>query len=177
MIVIPRGSLQIKAYEKLECIEERRKLAREIYDNFIMKELLAHSHDYSKDAVAHVQKFLMKNEVPVNLFEPYIEEIFNHLRGEPFKKFLESDKYTRFCQWKNLELNIQLTMNDFSVHRIIGRGGFGEVYGCRKADTGKMYAMKCLDKKRIKMKQDSAINEINHQLMSSGSNGLHTLII
>lgn len=118
----------------------------------------------------------MKNEVPVNLFEvkrgkkllfssynifipfffyfkPYIEEIFNHLRGEPFKKFLESDKFTRFCQWKNLELNIQLTMNDFSVHRIIGRGGFGEVYGCRKADTGKMYAMKCLDKKRIKMKQ------------------------
>lgn len=49
-----------------------------------------------------------------------------------------SEKYTRFCQWKNLELNIQLTMNDFSVHRIIGRGGFGEVYGCRKADTGKM---------------------------------------
>jgi hypothetical protein len=51
-------------------------------------------------------------------------------------------KFTRFCQWKNLELNIQLSMNDFSVHRIIGRGGFGEVYGCRKADTGKMYAMK-----------------------------------
>ena len=48
----------------------------------------------------------------------------------------------RFCQWKNLELNINLSMNDFSVHRIIGRGGFGEVYGCRKADTGKMYAMK-----------------------------------
>ena len=23
----------------------------------------------------------------------------------------------RFCQWKNLELNIQLSMNDFSVHR------------------------------------------------------------
>lgn len=38
-------------------------------------------------------------------------------------------------------MNIQLTMNDFSVHRIIGRGGFGEVYGCRKADTGKMYVI------------------------------------
>lgn len=35
---------QVKSYEKLECPEERRKLAREIYDNFIMKELLAHSH-------------------------------------------------------------------------------------------------------------------------------------
>lgn len=36
--------LQIKKYEKQESLEERRKLAREIYDNFIMKELLAHSH-------------------------------------------------------------------------------------------------------------------------------------
>lgn len=35
---------QIKQYEKLECPDERRKLAREIYDNFIMKELLAHAH-------------------------------------------------------------------------------------------------------------------------------------
>uniref|UniRef100_A0ABD2WF83 G protein-coupled receptor kinase n=1 Tax=Trichogramma kaykai TaxID=54128 RepID=A0ABD2WF83_9HYME len=157
---------QIKAYEKLECPDERRKLAREIYDNYIMKELLAHSHAYSEDTITHVQDHLVKHEVPVNLFEPYIEEIFNHLRGEPFKKFLESDKYTRFCQWKNLELNIQLTMNDFSVHRIIGRGGFGEVYGCRKADTGKMYAMKCLDKKRIKMKQGETL-ALNERIMLS----------
>lgn len=35
---------QIKLYEKQECIEERRRIARDIYDNFIMKELLAHSH-------------------------------------------------------------------------------------------------------------------------------------
>ena len=68
-------------------------------------------------------------------------------------------------------LKLQLTMNDFSVHRIIGRGGFGEVYGCRKADTGKMYAMKCLDKKRIKMKQGEtlALNErIMLALVSTG---------
>ena len=28
----------------METVEERRKLAREIYDNFIMKELLSHTH-------------------------------------------------------------------------------------------------------------------------------------
>ncbi|CAG7720404.1 unnamed protein product [Allacma fusca] len=163
---------EIKKYEKLETKEERQKLAREIYDNFIMKELLSHTHNFTKEAVDHVQKHLLKGDVPPNLFEPYIEEIFNFLRGERFKQFLESDKYTRFCQWKNLELNIQLTMNDFSVHRIIGRGGFGEVYGCRKADTGKMYAMKCLDKKRIKMKQGEtlALNErIMLSLVSTGA--------
>uniref|UniRef100_A0A6P6Y3W6 [G-protein-coupled receptor] kinase n=1 Tax=Dermatophagoides pteronyssinus TaxID=6956 RepID=A0A6P6Y3W6_DERPT len=157
---------EIKRYEKLETIEERRQAAREIYDNFIMKELLSHTHNYSKESVNHVQKYLMRNEVPVQLFQPYIDEIYNHLRGDIFRKYIESEKYTRFCQWKNLELNIQLTMNDFSVHRIIGRGGFGEVYGCRKADTGKMYAMKCLDKKRIKMKQGETL-ALNERVMLS----------
>lgn len=30
-----------------------------------------------------------KLEIQFLDFQPYIEEIFNHLRGEPFKKFLE----------------------------------------------------------------------------------------
>ncbi|UYV84956.1 ADRBK2 [Cordylochernes scorpioides] len=157
---------EIKAYEKLETVEERRQAARDLYDNYIMKELLSHTHNYSKESLSHVQKYLMKNEVPVLLFQPYIEEIFAQLRGNIFNQFIESEKFTRFCQWKNLELNIQLTMNDFSVHRIIGRGGFGEVYGCRKADTGKMYAMKCLDKKRIKMKQGETL-ALNERIMLS----------
>lgn len=158
---------ETRKYEALDTPEERMKAAKEIYDKYVMKELLSHTHTYSKEAVDHVQKHLMKGDVPSNLFEPYIEEIFNSLKGDLFDQFIQrlvyhpnihfyvsslhfntsfsslpflslSEKYVRFCQWKNFELNIQLTMNDFSVHRIIGRGGFGEVYGCRKADTGKM---------------------------------------
>ena len=41
-----------------------------------------------------------------------------------------------------------------------------QVYGCRKADTGKMYAMKCLDKKRIKMKQGEPL-ALNERIMLS----------
>ena len=37
-------SLQIKKFEKLETDEERIKLGKEIYDQFIMKELLSQSH-------------------------------------------------------------------------------------------------------------------------------------
>ncbi|KAJ8312859.1 hypothetical protein KUTeg_010232 [Tegillarca granosa] len=141
----------IKRFEKIETDEERIKLGKEIYDQFIMKELLSQSHEqflqtYSKAAVDMVQEALTTAQRTKKLqpliFEPYIEEICNSLRGHIFDKFIESEKYTRFCQWKNLELNIQLTMNDFSVHRIIGRGGFGEVYGCRKADTGKIKSSK-----------------------------------
>ncbi|XP_013421882.1 beta-adrenergic receptor kinase 2 [Lingula anatina] len=166
---------EIRKFEKLETDEERIELGKHVYDNYIMKELLSQSHTYSKEAVDHVQDMLTQaqksRQLPANVFEPYIEEICNSLRGHIFQNFLESEKYTRFLQWKNLELNINLTMNDFSVHRIIGRGGFGEVYGCRKADTGKMYAMKCLDKKRIKMKggETLALNErIMLSLVSTG---------
>lgn len=67
-------------------------------------------------------------------------------------------------------------MNDFSVHRIIGRGGFGEVYGCRKADTGKMYAMKCLDKKRIKMKQGETLALNERTMLSLVSTGVNLII-
>uniref|UniRef100_A0A3Q3B2V0 G protein-coupled receptor kinase n=1 Tax=Kryptolebias marmoratus TaxID=37003 RepID=A0A3Q3B2V0_KRYMA len=143
---------EIKDYEKLDSEEERLSRSRQIYDVYIMKELLSCSHPFSKKAVDHVQTHLAKKQVPPTLFQ--------------VKQFPHSDKFTRFCQWKNVELNIHLTMNDFSVHRIIGRGGFGEVYGCRKADTGKMYAMKCLDKKRIKMKQGETL-ALNERIMLS----------
>ena len=108
-------------------------------------------------------------EFPFQHVQDYLQLYLKH---SVYPQFIKSDQFARFTQWKNVELSIQLGMNDFSVHRIIGRGGFGEVYGCRKADTGKMYAMKCLDKKRIKLKQGEmlALNErFILQLVSSGS--------
>uniref|UniRef100_A0A287B9D0 G protein-coupled receptor kinase n=1 Tax=Sus scrofa TaxID=9823 RepID=A0A287B9D0_PIG len=148
-------------YEKLENEEDRLCRSRQIYDTYIMKELLSCSHVSIR---FHPVTLVWINSRQPS--DPYIEEICESLRGSIFQKFMESDKFTRFCQWKNVELNIHLTMNDFSVHRIIGRGGFGEVYGCRKADTGKMYAMKCLDKKRIKMKQGETL-ALNERIMLS----------
>ncbi|KAL5970299.1 Beta-adrenergic receptor kinase 1 [Taenia solium] len=156
---------EIKRLESLETDEERIALGKEIYDQFIMKDLLSQSHEFSKETVARVLELLTSAQrtriLPPDTFSPYLREICESIRGDIFDAFIRSPRFTRFCQWKNLELNLNLTANDFSVHRIIGRGGFGEVYGCRKTDTGKMYAMKCLDKKRIKMKggESLALNE------------------
>ncbi|KAF6767870.1 hypothetical protein AHF37_10468 [Paragonimus kellicotti] len=144
----------IKKFEKLETDEERIKLGKDIYDQYIMKELLSHTHKFSKCILDHVHDLLMQaqktNKLPPDTFPGYVCTLTNSLptlRGEVFEGFLRS------------------------VHRIIGRGGFGEVYGCRKADTGKMYAMKCLDKKRIKMKggETLALNErVMLSLVSTG---------
>ncbi|CAF5161374.1 unnamed protein product, partial [Rotaria magnacalcarata] len=105
---------EIKRFEKLETDEERWRVGKEIYDQFIMRELLSNSHTYSERAIESVKKHLSKynpnnskNSLPSNLFEPYKKEICDLLRGRIFDKFIESEKYTRFCQWKNFELNIQ----------------------------------------------------------------------
>ncbi|XP_075252390.1 G protein-coupled receptor kinase 3-like [Convolutriloba macropyga] len=151
-------------YQSTHCDEEREKITRKMYDKHIMTELICVTYAYSEEALNHIKEELSKNQVPsTELFNVYIEEIKKSLETEAYGPFLKSEQFTRFLQWKNVELNIQLSMSDFSVHRIIGRGGFGEVYGARKADTGKMYAMKCLDKKRIKAKggESLAITERN----------------
>uniref|UniRef100_A0A3P9PGK7 G protein-coupled receptor kinase n=1 Tax=Poecilia reticulata TaxID=8081 RepID=A0A3P9PGK7_POERE len=156
---------EIKEYEKMDSEDERLSRSRQIYDVYIMKELLSCSHPFSKKAVEHVQSHLVKKIIPPTLFQvKHTPSTWEGIFTPNRKQII--DKFTRFCQWKNVELNIHLTMNDFSVHRIIGRGGFGEVYGCRKADTGKMYAMKCLDKKRIKMKQGETL-ALNERIMLS----------
>ena len=49
---------EIRKYEKLDCDDDRRKKAREIYDPFIMRELLSNSNLYSKASAEHVQKQL-----------------------------------------------------------------------------------------------------------------------
>jgi serine/threonine protein kinase len=38
----------------------------------------------------------------------------------------------------------------FRMYRVLGKGGFGEVCACQVRATGKMYACKKLEKKRIK---------------------------
>lgn len=97
------------------------------------------------------------------LFTPFLGSARIYLSNRPWGAFLGSSMWIRYCQWKHLELNMNISEMDFDVHRILGRGGFGEVFGCRKHDTGAMFAMKKLDKRRLKSKhqESSAVHERN----------------
>ncbi|XP_071943864.1 G protein-coupled receptor kinase 3-like [Antedon mediterranea] len=124
----------IKKYEQLDSDEERLKSAKQIFDNYIMKELLSSTHPFSEEAVESVRHKLTKREVPSNLFEPYIVEILNSLRGDIFKRFLESEKFTRFCQWKNVELNINTVVHAMILLLVLC-GVHGDVLkGVRKVE-------------------------------------------
>ncbi|XP_012892827.1 PREDICTED: G protein-coupled receptor kinase 6-like, partial [Dipodomys ordii] len=50
-----------------------------------------------------------------------------------------------------------VTKNTFRQYRVLGKGGFGEVCACQVRATGKMYACKKLEKKRIKKRKGEAM--------------------
>ncbi|KAF6031897.1 GRK6 [Bugula neritina] len=95
-----------------------------------------------------------------NIFEDSIRETKKYLSQEPFRQFLESMYFKRYLQWKWLEL-APVTKNTFRMYRVLGKGGFGEVCACQVKATGKMYACKKLEKKRIKKRkgENMALNE------------------
>ncbi|XP_040602878.1 G protein-coupled receptor kinase 4 isoform X3 [Mesocricetus auratus] len=86
--------------------------------------------------------------------------VYTYLSEEPFDKYQDSTYFCRFLQWKWLERR-PVTKNTFRYYRVLGKGGFGEVCACQVRATGKMYACKKLEKKRIKRKKSEgmALNE------------------
>ena len=54
-----------------------------------------------------------------------------------------------------------VTKSLFRVYRVLGKGGFGLVHACQSKPTGKMYALKKLEKKRVKKRKGEklALNE------------------
>ncbi|XP_036171796.1 rhodopsin kinase GRK1 [Myotis myotis] len=86
------------------------------------------------------------------LFQPLLQVTLAHLSQAPFQEFLGSLYFQRFLQWKWLEA--QPTGEDwFLDFRVLGKGGFGEVSACQMKATGKMYACKKLNKKRLKKRK------------------------
>uniref|UniRef100_A0A7N6A2S9 G protein-coupled receptor kinase n=1 Tax=Anabas testudineus TaxID=64144 RepID=A0A7N6A2S9_ANATE len=92
--------------------------------------------------------------------ENYNILIHDYLSVAPFADYLDSMYYNRFLQWKWLERQ-PVTKNTFRQYRVLGKGGFGEVCACQVRATGKMYACKKLEKKRIKKRkgESMALNE------------------
>uniref|UniRef100_A0A671VVU8 G protein-coupled receptor kinase n=1 Tax=Sparus aurata TaxID=8175 RepID=A0A671VVU8_SPAAU len=89
-----------------------------------------------------------------------IRAVHEYLSGAPFTDYQNSMYFDRFLQWKVLERQ-PITKDTFRQYRVLGKGGFGEVCACQVRATGKMYACKKLEKKRIKKRkgESMALNE------------------
>ncbi|KAK9400820.1 G protein-coupled receptor kinase 5 [Crotalus adamanteus] len=129
----------------------------------VMKYLIPGSPVYvaeaSQDLVQQIKEKL-ENSPCKELFSPCVKSVHEYLSGEPFQEYSDSMYFDRFLQWKLLERQ-PVTKNTFRQYRVLGKGGFGEVCACQVRATGKMYACKRLEKKRIKKRkgESMALNE------------------
>ena len=88
-------------------------------------------------------------ELPVDLFDKLEFIVFSLLKEAHLESFKASPYYTEYINFMML-CTKPLTIDDFTLFRVLGRGGFGVVNGCKHSHTGKLYAMKVMDRKRIK---------------------------
>lgn len=91
-----------------------------------------------------------------DLFTECTKTVKSFLAGSPFKEFENSMYFQRYLQWKFLESQ-PVTHKTFRMYRVLGKGGFGEVCACQVRATGKMYACKKLEKKRIKKRKGESM--------------------
>ncbi|KAK6485722.1 rhodopsin kinase GRK1-like [Huso huso] len=87
-----------------------------------------------------------------DLFVETLENTMAFLKDVPFTSFKETMYFNRFLQWKWLEAQ-PIGEDWFLDFRVLGKGGFGEVSATQMKGTGKLYANKKLNKKRLKKRK------------------------
>ncbi|CEP01095.1 hypothetical protein PBRA_008407 [Plasmodiophora brassicae] len=87
-------------------------------------------------------------QAPSTMFDEISGEVMHDLQFDVFPRFLNSPFFERYIRAKSYESKT-ITINDFFMMRVLGRGGFGTVRACNKMDTSTMYAAKMIDKKRV----------------------------
>jgi serine/threonine protein kinase len=89
-------------------------------------------------------------EVSLEQAMDVVEDIvFRRMKKRHLEAFRESKQYRSYFDFHVLIRDTFLDEH-FSLFRVLGRGGFGIVYGCKHTRSGKMYAMKVLHRKRLK---------------------------
>ncbi|XP_041123406.1 G protein-coupled receptor kinase 5-like isoform X2 [Polyodon spathula] len=125
----------------------------------IRKYLTPESPDFISEIdedIVRQTKEKLENSPCKELFCHCVKSVQDYLSGEPFREYQNSMHFDRFLQWKWLERQ-PVTKNTFRQYRVLGKGGFGEVCACQVRATGKMYACKRLEKKRIKKRKGEAM--------------------
>ncbi|KAG7464201.1 G protein-coupled receptor kinase 5-like [Solea senegalensis] len=130
--------------------------------NIIQRFLMSQSSQCIPILLKHGESCIQSMEADpcVDVFHQCSEDLHKHLSGEPFIQYQDSMFFDRFLQWKMLERQ-PISKKQFRQYRLLGKGGFGEVWACQVRATGMMYACKKLEKTHVKKRrgESMALNE------------------
>ena len=83
-----------------------------------------------------------RDDAPKDLFDHIDMIVFGYLKEKHYQKFKASDQWTKYINFMHLSEQ-KVTEDDFTLFRVLGRGGFGLVNGCKKCTTGKHRILFC----------------------------------
>ncbi|XP_035040884.2 G protein-coupled receptor kinase 5 [Hippoglossus stenolepis] len=133
---------------------ERREFGISIIQRF----LTSQSNQCVPTVLSHEQRSIQRLELDPcqDVFHDCREDLHKYLSGEAFTQYQESMFFDRFLQWKMLERE-PISKHKFRQYRLLGKGGFGEVWACQVRATGMMYACKKLEKTHVKKRRGEAM--------------------
>ncbi|XP_074387643.1 LOW QUALITY PROTEIN: rhodopsin kinase GRK1-like [Zonotrichia albicollis] len=138
---------EIEAFEQCEDAE-REEAAKKLRSRFFTPGGAEHCGFLSAAATAPPTG----STLPGDAFVPARQELLAHLEAAAWAPYRGSPEFSRFVQFKWLESQA-VNADAFAEFRVLGKGGFGEVCACQRRATGKMYANKRLNKKRLKKRK------------------------
>ncbi|XP_037545878.1 rhodopsin kinase GRK1 [Nematolebias whitei] len=130
--------------------EDRANKARKILSRYMEPDARYCCPFLPENSITKVKE--KHQEAGDDLFTETTESVMDFLKEVPYTVFLESMYLKRFLQWKWLEMQ-PIGEDWFLDFRVLGKGGFGEVSACQMRGTGKLYACKKLNKKRLKKRK------------------------
>ncbi|XP_048089723.1 G protein-coupled receptor kinase 6 [Alosa alosa] len=138
--------------------EKRKECGQEILEKYLNPTSEDHVSEVVEDLVQTCADRL-EQEACKELYKESTKLIHDYLSVAPFADYLDSMFFNRFLQWKWLEK--QQSQNTFRQYSGVLEGDWGQVCACQVRATGKMYACKKLEKKRIKKRkgESMALNE------------------
>ncbi|RWS12340.1 G protein-coupled receptor kinase 2-like protein [Dinothrombium tinctorium] len=142
--------------------ENRESMAKEIVDQYLNNGTNQFVDVVNEELILKCKSNL--HTADKELFSECAKCVKLFLAGDPFKEFENSMYFLRYLQWKWIESQ-PVTAKTFRMYRVLGKGGFGEVCACQVRATGKMYACKKLEKKRIKKRKGESMVLIEKQIL------------
>lgn len=109
------------------------------------------SRNSDAKSLSSTASFSELRTIPSMIFDEIEACVLCSLEQMHLKDFRASVFYRRLVSFLCLQTR-RISEDDFTVLRILGRGGFGMVNGCIKRTSASLYAMKVMNKKMIKKK-------------------------
>ncbi|XP_029029127.1 rhodopsin kinase GRK1b [Betta splendens] len=130
--------------------EDRQKKAQKVANKYFESASKHFCSFLEEKVVTRVREDYKNNRT--DLFKESERQLLKHLEKKALDGFKSSMYFLRYVQFKCLE-GQPVDEEWFMDFRVLGKGGFGEVYACQAKATGKMYANKKLEKKRLKKRK------------------------